>query len=133
MATALNPSEPEPRTGLDRAAVVLSGVCLVHCMAVPLSILMGPLLGQWLQTTETQVHWVLFGLAVPISAIALTRGYRRHHSLLTMMLGFAGLALMLIGVSHWFGEAWEVVLTVIGVTGLLIAHLRNLFAQHVHA
>ena len=123
----------QQRDALDRAAIFLSGLCLLHCIAVPLALVLGPLLGGWLQNTETQVHWVLLALALPISAIALQRGFRRHHSWLTIILGYTGLLLMFIGVSHWLGEAWEIALTVTGVSLLLMAHVRNLFAAHAHA
>ena len=129
---AMNPPKTSTNTGLDRIAVFLSGLCLLHCLAVPFAILLGPLLGEWLTESETKVHWLLLALAVPISAIALWRGYIKHHSRLTLWLGSAGLALMFVGVSHLIGEDWEVVFTVIGVAALLVAHIRNLTGQHAH-
>ena len=117
----------------DKAAVFLSGLCLLHCLAVPVSLLLGPLLGNWLQSTETEVHWILLGLALPISAVALQRGYQRHHNVTTLWLGYGGLVVMLVGVAHLFGETWEVLLTVIGVIALLIAHVRNLIGGHSHS
>ena len=78
------------------------------------------------------MHWLLLALALPISAIALARGYSRHHSILTLLLGGMGLALMFIGVSHVIGETWEIALTVTGVSSLLVAHIRNLLGAHQH-
>ena len=129
---AMTPPKSSSTTGLDRAAVLLSGLCLLHCLAVPFAIIFGPLLSQWLVNSETQVHWLLLALALPISAVALARGYRRHHSVLTLLLGGVGLTLMFIGVSHVIGETWEVALTVVGVSSLLIAHIRNLLGAHQH-
>ena len=80
----MTPSKPPSTTGLDRAAVLLSGLCLLHCLAVPFALVFGPLIGQWLTNSETEVHWLLLALAVPISAVALLRGYKRHHSPLTV-------------------------------------------------
>lgn len=125
-------SKSSDQSGLDKAAVFLSGLCLLHCLAVPVSLLLGPLLGNWLQSTETEVHWILLGLALPISAVALQRGYQRHHNVTTLWLGYGGLVVMLVGVAHLFGETWEVLLTVIGVIALLIAHVRNLIGGHSH-
>ena len=124
--------QEEPAQRLDRAAVFLSSLCLLHCLAIPFALLLGPLSAQWLVNSETPVHWLLLAMALPISMIALWRGFRRHRSVLTMSLGVTGLLLMFLGVSHVFGESWEVVLTVIGVTGLLIAHVRNMLGQHRH-
>jgi len=111
---------------LDRAAIWLSGLCLLHCFAVPIALVMSSAFSEWLEATETTVHWILFGVAIPISAIALTRGYRHLGGLHNLLLGGIGLLLMLIAVSHVLGREFEVLLTVIGVSAVLVAHLRNL-------
>lgn len=116
---------------LDRIAIVLSALCLVHCIALPLALVVGGVFGGWLGDTETQVHWLLLALALPVSAIALYRGYRRHKQALTPWLGGVGLVLMFFGVSHLLGPTLEVVLTVIGVLLVLAAHIRNAL-QHQH-
>ncbi len=119
---------------LDKFAITLSGLCLVHCLAVPFALFFGPFLGGWLSASETTVHWILLGLAAPSSAVALSRGYIKHRSAVTLILGILGIGLMFVGVSHWYGD--EVLLTVCGVTMLLVAHVRNLTqahgAQHRH-
>ena len=120
------------QTRLDRAAIWLSGLCLVHCLAVPVAFLLAPSLSAWLDATETQTHWLLFGLAVPISGIALFRGYRRQANGLTVLLGVLGLALMLLGVAHVFGEDLEIMLTTAGVVLVMVAHIRNLHLGHDH-
>ena len=117
---------------IDRAAIWLSGLCLVHCLAVPLAFVFAPSFSAWLDATETQTHWILFGLAVPISGVALYRGYRREPNPLTIMLGLVGLLLMLLGVNHLFGEELEIALTTAGVIFVMFAHLRNLHAGHEH-
>jgi hypothetical protein len=127
------PEQGLENTGLDRAAVFLSGLCLLHCLAIPFALMLGPLMGQWLVTSETRVHWILLALAVPISALALWRGFARHHNRLTVGLGAGGLLLMFIGVSHVLGENWEIALTVVGVCALLAAHVRNMMSGHNHA
>ena len=124
--------QDEPAQRLDRAAVFLSSLCLLHCLAIPFALLLGPLSGQWLVDSETPVHWLLLAMALPISMVALWRGFRRHHSGLTLSLGVSGLALMFVGVSHFFGDSWEITFTVIGVTALLVAHVRNMLGQHRH-
>ena len=129
---AMTPPKPSSTTGLDRAAVLLSGLCLVHCLAVPFAVVLGPLAGQWLMDSETQVHWILLTLALPISVVALARGYRRHHNSVTITLGAVGLTFMFVGVSHVIGEDWEIILTVIGVSSLLMAHVRNMLGVHRH-
>ena len=115
----------QPNRYLDRAAMWLSGLCLVHCLALPLAMLLAPTLSHWVEATETTTHWILFGIAIPISLVAFVQGYRRLRSNLTLLLGGLGLLLMLVAVSHVFGRELEVVLTVVGVTAVMFAHLRN--------
>lgn len=117
---------------IDRAAIWLSGLCLLHCLAVPLAFLLTPTFSAWLDATETQTHWALFGLAVPLSTIALYRGYQRQPNLLTVALGLVGLSLMLLGVTHLLGDNLEITLTTAGVILVMVAHLRNLHAGHEH-
>ena len=114
---------------LDRLAILLSGVCLVHCLAIPVALLLGPTLGIWLAASETLVHWVLLGLAAPLSVLALGMGFRRHRSRRVVAVGMAGLLLMLLGVSHWFGSTAEAVLTMSGVVLVMWAHIRNALAR----
>ena len=107
----MSATKSQPRTYLDRAAMWLSGVWLFHCLALPLAVLVTPTLSQWREATETTTHWILFGIAIPISVIALVQGYRRLRSVKTLLLGGIGLLLMLVAVSHVFGREMEVLLT----------------------
>ena len=119
----------QPKIALDRFAIFLSGLCLLHCLALPFAALLGPALGRWLLDTETDVHWLLLALAVPVSLWALARGYRAHPRVFNLVLGIAGLCAMFLGASHWLGEDYEVALTVTGVVAVMIAHIRNALAQ----
>ena len=116
---------------LDRFAIFLSGLCLLHCLALPFAALFGSAIGGWLVDTETGVHWLLLALAIPVSLWALIRGYRAHAQPLNLVLGITGLVIMFLGVSHWLGERYEVALTVVGVIAVMVAHIRNALA-HIH-
>ena len=119
-------------TRLDQAAIWLSGLCLIHCLAVPVAFLLAPSVSAWLDTTETQTHWLLFGLALPISAIALGRSHRRKPNLMTVSLGSVGLLLMLLAVTHLLGDELEIFLTTVGAIMVMVAHLRNMHGRHDH-
>ena len=119
-------------TRLDQAAIWLSGLCLIHCLAVPVAFLLAPSVSAWLDTTETQTHWLLFGLALPISAIALGRNHRRKPNLMTVSLGSVGLLLMLLGVTHLLGHELEIFLTAVGAIMVMLAHLRNMHGRRDH-
>ena len=129
---ALTLDSSTDQTRLDKAAIWLSGLCLLHCLSVPLAFLLAPSVSSWLDATETQTHWLLFGLAVPISCVALYRGYQRQPNLLTVSTGVLGLILMLLAVLHLLGEELEIVLTTLGVVLVMVAHIRNLHVGHDH-
>jgi len=104
----------------------LSGACLVHCAALPLLVLMLPSLGGVLFDHSSALHWVLLGLAVPVSGYALWRGYRRHSSSLAMGVGAVGLLIMALGVSHLLSHQLEIPLTLTGAAIVAAAHLHNI-------
>lgn len=98
---------------------------------MPVALLLAPGIAEYLVGSETKVHWLLLGLAVPISIIALQRGYRRSKSYFTLPLGFGGLSLMFLGVVHLFSKTAEVALTAMGATLVIGAHMRNML-NHNH-
>lgn len=115
----------DERTRLDRVAIGLSLVCLLHCLALPGLFLVLPTLGEIVVGTESPFHWVLLGIALPLSGFALWRGFRRHGHRNVLLLGSSGLVVMFLAVAHLGGERLETPLTVIGVVVLLAAHVVN--------
>lgn len=111
---------------LDRAAIWFSGICLVHCLAIPFAVLSLPVIGDHLLGSETMVHWLLLAPAVPVSIFSLWFGYRRHDYLAGLLIGTAGLSLMFIGVSHLIDRSYEIPLTVAGVLLVTLAHVLNM-------
>ena len=62
-------------SGLDRAGVAISAVCLVHCPALPLIAAALPAVDAWVDAeTHHRIHWALLALALPISLAALITG-----------------------------------------------------------
>lgn len=104
----------------------ISIVCLVHCLALPLVVSLAPLLAAGLALDDhSLLHWAMLGLAVPLSALGLWLGMRRHGDRRLIVLGSVGIAFMFIGVSHVLGEGLETPLTVVGVVLVLCTHLLN--------
>jgi len=95
-------------------------------MAVPLAMLVLPALGALLLESETLVHWILLGVALPISALALWVGYSRFGNVRSVVLGAAGLLVMFLGASHLLGRNLEVALTLAGVVLVAVAHWLNI-------
>ena len=112
-------AQASTRTG-DVAAISLSGLCLIHCLAPPARAISLPLLGVW-----AEAEWVLWGfiaLSVPVSLWALSRGLG-HGRARRLMLAVVGLGLMVAGALE-IGD--ETAMTVTGGLVLATAHLLNL-------
>lgn len=114
-----------PSHRLDRWAIGLSGLCLVHCIgtAVVLAMLAsaGGILGAPI------IHEVGLSLAMLLGAIALGKGIFEHGYTLPAAVGGLGLGIMAgaLTLPHDGGEA---LYTVIGVAILALGHRLNFIA-----
>jgi MerC mercury resistance protein len=111
------------RGRLDRAGVLLSGLCALHCLA---SILLVGGLGLGGQVLLAPgIHRIGLGLAIIVGIFTLAYGAVRHGNLAPLGIGAIGIALMsaALVVPHGLGEAG---LTIAGVLLVATAHLRNL-------
>lgn len=97
-----------------------SGLCLLHCLALPLIIAALPSLGGAVAGSGT--HWVLLAFALPVSLWVLTRD-PWPEGFVPLLLGAAGLSLMTLGVVFYEGHSAERILTVAGVSFVAAAHL----------
>ena len=112
---------------LDAIAVVLSGVCMLHCLALPLLLTISPILNVTL-LSETVFHVLLLVFILPTSVIALTIGCRSHKDKITLVLGALGLSILTI--TAFFGHqlvglTGERILTSFGGLILASAHIQN--------
>jgi len=115
------------RAKLDHAGVLLSALCLVHCVSgLVLVSLLGLGGGALL---DPRFHEVGLVVAIAIGAIGLGFGVLRHGRRLPLVLGALGLGLMALGLVVPHGLA-EVAATVPGVILLAFAHIRNLRGAH---
>ena len=113
------------RDRLDRAGIILSGLCVIHCLAGVILIGVLGLGGEALLSPA--IHRIGLALALLVGVISLGLGMRRHGRVAPLLIGGFGLALMAsaLVVAHGLPEA---VLTVMGVSLVAIAHIRNLRA-----
>ena len=113
-----------PVWGLDRVAILISGLCVVHCLAtaVALAVLSaaGGILGAPI------IHEIGLTLAIGLGAVALGRGVVEHGYILPLAIGALGLGMMAGAMSlpHDGGHA-EALWTVIGVGVLALGHDLN--------
>lgn len=90
---------------LDRTGVIASVGCAVHCMVAPLVLIAAPTLGGiWVHPL---VHLAIAALVLPVAALALLRGSRRHGRDWILWAGGSGMALVLLGALWPMGFASE--------------------------
>src|SRR3954464_14507055 len=110
---------------LDRIAMGLSGLGVVHCVATAVVLVLlasaGGFLGQPI------IHEVGLTLAMIIGAFALGRGILEHGFLLPSAIGALGLGVM-AGALSLPHDGREPVYTVIGVLIVALGHRLNVLA-----
>ena len=110
---------------LDRLAIGLSGLCIVHCLAtaVTLGLLAsaGGILGSHL------IHEVGLTLAMALGAVALGQGVVNHGFMMPSSVGALGLGVM-FGALQMPHDGSEALYTVIGVALLALGHRLNFLA-----
>ncbi|GAA0266018.1 hypothetical protein GCM10009127_01770 [Alteraurantiacibacter aestuarii] len=111
------------RGQLDRVGVVLSCLCLVHCV-VGLVLVAGLGLGGTF-LLDPSIHKVGLLLATIIAGVAIGIGAIRHRRPLPFVVAMTGLSFMggALAIGHGYEEA---VLTVIGVVLVASGHILNL-------
>jgi hypothetical protein len=110
---------------LDRAAIALSGLCVLHCLAMPFLLMLLPFAGQ---LTADHFHLQMLVFVVPASSIALGLGFRRHRNAGIVFAGTAGMLLLFVGATWAHNEIGVVadrVMTITGSSVLAIAHFYN--------
>lgn len=107
---------------VDRAAVALSALCAVHCLAT--SLFIGTLAVVGGALASPLVHELGLALAVVLGFVALGLGVREHGLKTPIIIGAAGLSLMALALTRPHGPQ-ETALTLAGVVILGIAHMLN--------
>jgi len=114
-------------TRLDSLALILSGICLVHCLLLPVALTIMPILGAHMMS-HGDFHALMLVIALPTSVLAFGIGCRQHRRGSVLLLGTAGLTLLVVAAfaveSTWGAEA-ERWITVLGGIVLAIAHVQN--------
>jgi len=116
--------------GLDRAAIALSGLCVVHCIASAVLLAMLSAAGGLL--LNPLFHEIGLSIAILLGAVALGRGVMEHGYIMPAAMGSFGLGIMAGAMSlpHEGGHGAETLWTVIGVGLLAFGHDLNRRAGH---
>ena len=112
---------------LDRSAIGLSFLCVLHCLAVPLTLILIPSLAA-LPIADERVHLLLVLLVLPTSTVALTLGCRQHGLKHILAWGLTGIAILVLAAGlgeEFLGEYGETILTVVGSVLVAVGHILN--------
>ena len=115
------------RPSADKAAISLSLLCALHCLATPVLITLLPSAIALKLDNELFHLWMLIGV-VPISLFALTLGCKEHRNLGVAGAGTIGIALMFGAIilgNDLLGPFGERALTLIGAGFVTGSHIRN--------
>lgn len=110
---------------LDRAAIALSGLCVVHCLASAVLLAMLSAAGGLL--LNPLFHEIGLMIAIGLGAVALGRGVMEHGYVMPASMGAFGLGIMAgaMTLPHEGGGGAEALWTVIGVGLLAFGHDLN--------
>ena len=114
---------------LDKAGIMCSGACALHCMLIPVVALTSPTIAAFFET-----EWIHIGLLVvltPIAIIAFYRGLKIHQKAYPIYLGSVGFVFLLMAVASESVfkieiENLEITITIIGCIFLISAHIFNI-------
>lgn len=111
-----------PAHRLDRLAIGLSGLCLVHCVATTVALALLSSFGEVLGAPW--IHEVGLSLAMLLGSFALVRGILDHDYMMPSAIGGLGLGVM-TGALTMPHDGAEALYTVIGVAILALGHDLN--------
>ncbi len=111
------------RRRLDRAGIMIAGLCAIHCIATIVVVSALGLGSHFLLSPE--IHRIGLALALIIAAVAIGWGALKHRRAAPFVTAMTGLTFMggALAMPHGFGEA---VLTLIGVALVSAGHLLNM-------
>lgn len=112
-----------PASNIDRLAIGLSALCIVHCAATLLLFATFATMGAAL--ADPRIHEIGLAIAVALAALALGAGFVRHRKTLPAFVGAAGLLLMALSLFLRHG-AGEFLFSVSGLILVIFAHVRNM-------
>lgn len=107
---------------MDRIAIGLSGLCLVHCLASAILVAMLASAGGML--LNPVIHEVGLLVAIGLGLVALGRGIVEHGFMMPAAVGGLGLGVM-AGALRLPHDGAEVVYTILGVAILALGHDLN--------
>jgi MerC mercury resistance protein len=106
---------------LDRIAIGISGLCLVHCVTTTILLTVISSAGGLLNPA---IHEIGLTLAIGVGAFALVKGVMSHGYMAPAVVGAFGLGIMAGALSLPHGD-FEIFWTLVGVSLVALGHDLN--------
>jgi len=115
-------------TSLDKIAVLLSGVCILHCLITPIAVTALPIFFMNTFVEDVLFHKLMLWLVLPSSAVALFIGCGKHRDLRIAGSGIIGMLILIL--VAFFGHELlspiqERLTTTLGGLVLAVSHILN--------
>lgn len=111
----------------DRAGISLSGLCVLHCLLLPVVLAVAPV---WTvgETVHAWLHPLFAIILVPTTLVAAVGGFNRHNS--WHVITFLAVGLTVIIVAGYLGNdrpgtSLETTVTIVGSALLIAGHVLN--------
>lgn len=111
----------------DKTAISLSFICAIHCLLLPVALVLYPALAGLPLGDESFHRWLLMGV-VPMSVVALFLGCRKHKRYHVIWKGGIGVGMLIVAavLGHdVLGEMGEKLITVLAAGLIVIGHWQN--------
>ena len=118
------PSPSTLQTRSDAAAIFVSGLCLLHCLVLPVIFVILPAGAVWVALPE-QFHLWMLGIVMPVSLVAMYVGRQRHRSWRPSLIAAPALLALTVGAVLFHGLSVEIWFTVASAIALSGAHFLN--------
>lgn len=108
----------------DRAGILLSAICIIHCLLTPVVLLSLPALR--ISEYHESFHELMILILPVLAVLAFVPGYRRHRDASVFKWSLPGLALLVFAAVYFEDHALgQIGFSVAGSLLLIRAHLIN--------
>lgn len=117
---------------VDKFAIVISSLCIAHCLVFPVLIILAPSLITLGLTSESFHFWMIVAV-IPSSIYALALGCKKHAKFSIFIVGTLGLTCLLLAFffgHDLLGDIGEKSLTLIGALLITYSHIMNFKLCH---
>ena len=109
---------------VEGTAMTASFLCLLHCVALPLLLMLLPGVFGLIFRSD-MFHYLALGLVLPSAAAAFGLGYLRHHAIAPPFFGLVGVGCLAVALIPGALESIEAPMTIAGSIFLLVGHMMN--------